>query len=163
MAEAERTWRGLATADDNRAAALELARNARRQLAIFSYDLEPQVFDQPEFLQAVRDLAIGGRMSGVRILLVDSARAIREGNRLIEIARRLPSSVEIRKPHKDYLDMSEAFIVSDERGVLARRLATRWEGIADPDDAFKAREKLKLFDEIWQRSSSDVETRQLRI
>ncbi|HEX6929041.1 MAG TPA: hypothetical protein VF267_07310 [Gammaproteobacteria bacterium] len=162
MAE-ESHFRELATIADNRAAALEIAQLARRQLCIFSRELEPQVYDTPEFLEAVKHLAISGSRSEVRILLIDAARATREGHRLVELARRLSSSFEIRKPHRDYLDMAETFIVADEKGLLFRKLATRWEGIVDSDDPMLARDKLKLFNDIWQRSHVDPETRQLRI
>lgn len=161
--ETEKTWRELSTAADNRRAALEIAKLARRQLAIFSRDLEPQVLDTPEMLAAVKQLALSGSQARVRILLIDSTRAIRDGHRLVGLARRLSSYVEIRRPHRDYLDLAEAFMIADEKGLLLRTLATRWEGIVDPSDPLQARERLKLFDEIWQRSHSDPETRQLRI
>ncbi|HEX7047171.1 MAG TPA: hypothetical protein VF275_06340 [Gammaproteobacteria bacterium] len=160
---AEQTWRDLATVADNRDAALEIAQLARRQLSIFSRDLEPSVFDTPEFLDAVKNLALSGSKASVRILLIDATRATKDGHRLVELARRLSSYIEIRKPHRDYLDMSEAFMIADERGLLYRKLATRWEGIVDPHDPMQARDKLKLFNDIWQRSHSDPETRQLRI
>lgn len=161
--EREQTWRELATAAENRRGALEIAQLARRQLSIFSRDLEPQVYDTPEFLAAVKNLALSGSKASVRILLIDATRATRDGHRLVGLARRLSSFVEIRKPHRDYLDLAEAFMIADEQGLLYRTLATRWEGIVDPHDPMQAREKLKLFDDIWQRSHSDPETRQLRI
>lgn len=161
--EREPTWRELATAADNRIAALEIAQLARRQLSIFSRDLEPQVFDTPELLEAVKNLVLSGSRASVRILLIDATRAIHDGHRLVGLARRLSSFVEIRKPHRDYLDMAETFMIADERGLLHRKLASRWEGIVDPNDPMQARDKLKLFNDIWQRSHSDPETRQLRI
>lgn len=163
MAEPEKTWRDVSTAAENRDAALEIARLARRQLAILTRDLEPQIYDDAEVLDAIRNLAISGSKANVRILLVDSTRAIKDGNRLIELSRRLSSYVEIRKPHRDYLDIAEAFVIADEKGLLYRKLATRWEGIVDPSDPMQARDRLKLFNEIWQRSHGDPEARLLRI
>lgn len=163
MAAGEKTWRELGTVADNRAAALEIAQLARRQLAIFTRDLEPPLYDTPEFVEAVKQLVLSGSRTNVRILLVDAQRATKEGHRLVELARRVSSYIEIRKPHRDYLDLAETFMIADETGLLYRKLATRWEGIVDPHDPLAAREKLKLFDDIWQRSLSDVETRQLRI
>lgn len=159
----EKTWREIATVAENREAALEIARLARRQLVIFTRELEPQLYDNAEFIEAAKRLALSGSKTGIRILLIDSTRSRVEGNRLVELARRLSSYIEIRKPHRDYLDIAETFIIADEAGVLYRKLATRWEGIVDPHDPMLARDKLKLFDEIWQRSHADPETRQLRI
>lgn len=159
----EKTYREIETVAENREAALEVARLARRQLTIFTRELEPQVYDNTEFVEAVKALALSGSKASIRILLIDSTRSRTEGNRLVELSRRLSSYIEIRKPHRDYLDIAETFIIADETGVLYRKLATRWEGIVDPYDPMLARDKLKLFDEIWQRSHADPEARQLRI
>ncbi|MBW3567319.1 MAG: hypothetical protein KY410_05060 [Proteobacteria bacterium] len=163
MTETEKTWRDVSTAAENRDAALEIAQLARRQLSILTRDLEPQIYDDPDVLDAIRKLALSGSKAKVRVLLVDSTRAIKDGNRLVELSRRVSSCVEIRKPHRDYLDIAEAFMIADEKGLLFRKLATRWEGIVDPADPMQARDRLKLFNEIWQRSHGDPETRQLRI
>ncbi len=162
MAEDE-TFIRIETASDNRDAAVRLAGMARRQIAIFSHDLEPQVYDDPEFLEAVRNLAIRGGKVSIRILLVDATRSAKEGNRLVELSRRLSSYIQIRRPHRDYLGLAEAFMVVDEYGLLWRKLASRWDGVADTHDPPRAREKMKLFNTIWEKSQQDSETRQLRI
>lgn len=159
----ETTRSELSTVSENREAAVEVATAARRELAVFTRELEPQVYDNPEFVEAVKALALSGRKARVRILLVDSTRATREVNRLVELSRRVPSFIEIRKPHEDYQDIVETFIIADERAILYRKLATRWEGYADSNEPLRARDKLKLFNEIWQRSHADPETRRLRI
>lgn len=157
------SWRNIATVAENRDAALEIAQLARRQLSIFTRDLEPQVYDTPEFIEAVKNLALSGSRARIRILLLEANRAAKEGHRLVELSRRLSSFIEIRRPHRDYLDMAEAFMIADEQGLVYRKLSSRWEGIVDPHDPMQARDKLKLFDEIWQRSHAEAETRQLRI
>lgn len=159
----EKTYREIGTVAENREAALDIARLARRQLSIFTRELEPQVYDNAEFIEAIKSLALSGSKASIRILLIDSTRSRKEGNRLVELSRRLSSYIDVRKPHRDYLNIAETFIIADETGVLYRKLATRWEGIVDPHDPTLARDKLKLFDAIWQRSNSDPEARQLRI
>ncbi|HLU61653.1 MAG TPA: hypothetical protein VKZ99_04815 [Gammaproteobacteria bacterium] len=155
--------RRLQGVSDNREAAAAVAGEARRALAIFSHELEPQVYDTLEFLEAAKALALSASRARIRILLVDSTRAVREGHRLVELARRLSSFFEIRKPHPDDAGIPETFIIADEKALLHRPLATRWEGQASLHDPLRAREKLKLFEEIWQRSEPDPEMRQLRI
>lgn len=153
----------LETAADNRDAAVKLAGMAKRQIAIFTHDLEPQIYDDPDFLEAVKNLAIRGGKVSIRVLLMDATRAAKEGHRLVELSRRLSSYVQLRKPHRDYLGMTEAFMVVDEYGLLWRKLATRWDGVGDTHDPPRAREKMKLFNTIWEKSQQETETRQLRI
>lgn len=148
---------------DNREAAVRLAQKARRSLAIFTRDLEPEILDNHEFLEAVKRLALGGRYVKVRILIVDSTRAVKEGHRLVELARRLSSLVELRKPSTDFLDRPEAYVIADNSGILYRPIATRYEGIFGEHDPPRAREMLREFDRIWQQSHADTEMRRLGI
>lgn len=148
---------------DNRDAAVRLAEKARRSLAIFTRDLEPEILDNSEFLEAVKRLALGGRYVKVRILVVDSTRAVKDGHRLVELARRLTSFVELRKPAADFLDRPEAYVIADNSGILYRPVATRYEGLFGEHDPPRAREMLREFERIWQQSHADRELRRLGI
>lgn len=157
------TLRVLDTAEDNRDAALALAQGARRSISILTVDLEPAVYDTEDFIETVKQLALSSRFAQIRILVQDPTRAVKEGHRLVELARRLSSFIEIRKPHEDYRTTAEAFLIADESGLLYRTVATRYEGIADVADAAQARDKLKLFNQIWQRSEPEQELRGLKL
>ena len=161
--EKDDSFRRIETRSDSRDAVIELARSARRTLSIFTQDMEPGVLDDPEFLDLARELALSSRYARVNVLCMDITRAIKEGNRLLEVARRLSSFVEIREPHKDYKGMTEAFVIADETGLLHRKLGGRWEGFVNTHDPMLAREKLKLFNDIWQRSHQHSDTRRLGI
>lgn len=163
MTESETLRKILETQADNCEAALAVAGEARRSLVIFTRDLEPAIYDRTEFLDIVRRLAISSRFAGIRILLRDPTRAIKDGHRLVELARRLTSRVEIRRVHSDFSDLTEAFLVADEKAVLYRTLADRNEGIADLHDPVRARDKLRLFDTVWEKSEPEPELRQLGI
>ncbi|MCG8435383.1 MAG: GNAT family N-acetyltransferase [Gammaproteobacteria bacterium] len=161
--EPKRTFVALSTMAENRDAVIELAKIARRSIAIFTHDLEPELYAASEFLESVRQMVIGTRFAQVRILLKDTTRAVKDGHRLTDLVKHLSSYMEIRKPHPDYMDLAETFMVVDEVGLLYRTLATRPEGIADPHDPSQAREKLRLFDTIWLKSEQDPEMRRLGI
>ena len=90
--------------DEFRLACECLAQQARRHLDIFTHDLDAPLYDQKPFLDALKDLVTTSRHAQVRILLQDNNRAQKEGHRLIELARRLTSAVEIRRPYDDYLE-----------------------------------------------------------
>lgn len=163
QAEERPGFRNLETGNENREAALELARSARRTIAIFTRDLDPVIYDDREFMDACKDVVLGTRFAKLRILVCDTGRAVKEGSRMMEMCRRLSSFMEIRRVHEDFQDITETFIVVDEHGLLYRKLADRWEGFADLDDPGQAREKLRLFDRIWEKSQVDTETRSLGI
>ncbi len=160
LAESEQP---LTVADsvDNRAAALALVTQARRTIDIFTQDLEPMVYDHQPILDAVRQLALRSRRSRVRVLVKDSRRAVKDGHRLVELARHLSSFVEIRKAHEDVKDAADTFLIADGIGTLHRTLATSYEGTLNFRAPLHARRLEQWFTEVWERSTPDPELRRL--
>ncbi len=163
MTDEETTRRELDSWAANQEAAVEIANRAARQLNILTYDLEPQVLGTEDFISAVTKVATSGRYARVRILVQDSKRAVAEGHKLIETARRLSSFISIHKPHREHQSVIEAFIVADERALLFRKEADRYEGFADTDDPLEARRKLREFEQMREKSELDPEMRRLGI
>jgi len=151
------------TADDNQAAAIRLVNQGGRSLDLFSRDLESRVYDNSDFADAVRSLAVKTRDMHVRILVIDPDFAIKHGHRLIELARRLTSHMEIRKVHEDYCNNPEAFLVVDQRGMLHRKLASRYEAIVNFNNPMTATELHNQFTEMWDRSKQYMDFKRLYI
>lgn len=152
-------YRELGSRENNRAAATQLAENARRSLALFTRDLEPAIYDTPEFLAAVQKLALRSRYARIRVVVIDPTLAIKDGHRLIELARKLSSYIELRRPSEDHAKLSDTFLISDDSGLLYRPLASRYEGFADPHDSLGARTHLRSFDDIWEQAEPETEFR----
>ncbi len=150
-------------ASEHRDLALSMTQQATRGILIFTRDLDPAVYDTPEFLEAASTLARRSPHSYVRILVQDSARASREGHRLVSLAQRLSSRVEIRKPPREYQEYNQAFFIADETGYIRRPLADRYEGVARFKDRLAARELALFFREVWERSHADRQLRRLHV
>lgn len=153
----------VASFDDNRRAAIALARQGRETLHLFTPDLERPVYDDGEFLDALRRLAMRGPRAKVQILVIDPRRALLDGHRLVETARRLTSHIEVRRVAADFRDHPEAFLIVDGRGLLHRKLHTRPEGELDFNAPGEANLLLKFFREVWEKSVPDPELRRLHI
>lgn len=151
----------LVSRDDQRIAAARLVQLARRSLDIYSRDLDAAIYDDQDFIDAVRSLAIATKHKAVRILVKDSSRAVKYGHRLIPLAQRLTSFIEIRKPPAEYRDYNEAFLVVDGCGYIHRKLADRYEGLAHFNAGRDARRLVEFFDEVWQSSAPDPDLRRL--
>ncbi len=151
----------LESAEDHRNVVLAMTRQARRSLHIFTYDMEHAVFDNPEFEEAATDLLRGGQYATIRILVQDSNRAVRNGHRLINLAQRLSSKIEIRKPIAEYAEVTRAFFVADEAGYISRALADRYDAVANFNDRLSCRDLVKFFNEVWERSQQDSQLRRL--
>ena len=136
---------------------------ATRYIRIFTRDLDPLIYDREEVIDAMKRLAIGGRHTRVEILAFDTRRIMSRGHRLVQLSRSLSSSVEIRRPGKQYEKHLHAFITCDQQGYVYRTYADRYDGIANYNDARETHEFEKLFAEIWARSNVDTELRSLNI
>lgn len=139
----------------------EMLRQAKHYLDIFTYDLDKPIYDQSGFVDAAKRLAIECRGIGVRILIQDSERAQREGHRLIDLARRLTSKMEIRRPHADYIDHPENFMIVDRIGYIRRRVAERYEGDANFCHPLESKLLTEFYTEVWERSEPDSSLRRL--
>ncbi|MET0104546.1 MAG: acyltransferase [Sedimenticola sp.] len=153
----------LQTVEENRLASLHMALQAKRHLDIFTYDFDAPIYNQRDFLDAVKQLAIRSRESRIRILLQENEKVQKQGHRFIELARRLPSAIAIRHPYKDYEDMPENFMIVDETGYIYRDTYTQYDADAVFSDRLAAGKLASLFNEIWERSESDSELRRLSL
>ncbi len=153
----------VASSADNRHAAQGLTEQAKRNLHIFTRDLDAPLYDQPPFIQAVSALATHSRYSRILILVQNTERAVKDGHRLIEMSRRLSSFIELRKPHYDYREYNQAFLIADEIGLLRRPVADRYDGTLNFKAPLAAREYLDFFKQVWERSEADPNLRQLHI
>lgn len=152
--------KGLA---DNRQGSMAVAAVARHELVLFSRDLEPLLYDQQDFIAMVQALAVRSRMSRIRVASIDPGPAIRAGHRLVTLAQRFSSYIEVRRASHDHESMTETFLVADDVALLYRPLVTRYEGYYDLHAPMEARQKLKLFDDIWEQGEPDPEFRRLGI
>lgn len=146
-----------------RRAAIDVASEASRRLSIFTHDLEPGIFDDPDFLEVVKHLILSQRYARVRVLIADPTRAIKNGNAFVALGRRLNTYIEFRHVREDLRTHAEAFCIADETALVYRLQAARWEGIVDTYEPSVARVYGKMFDEIWQASEVEIEFRQLGI
>ncbi|MCB1859521.1 MAG: hypothetical protein KDI63_14690 [Gammaproteobacteria bacterium] len=153
----------LVGSDAFRAISATMAEGATRQMEIFTYDLDPRIYDQQPFLEATKHLAIHTRGLAVKILLHDNDLVQRQGHRLIELARRMPSGIEIRKTHPDFVDHPETFLVVDRSRYVKASLSARYHGVADCLGKRQARRLGEFFNLVWECSENDSDLRHLHI
>ena len=91
------TYGNMKSLADNRQASVAVATLAKRELVLFSRDLEPLLYDQQEFISVVQALATRSRMSRIRIVSIDPGPAIRAGHRLVQLVQRFSSYIEARR------------------------------------------------------------------
>ena len=158
--EKGRRW-VISTQEEMRRAVIDVATVAVRKVSIFTHDLDPGIYDDPDFLEIIKRLVLSQAYARIRVLIADPARAIKNGNAFVHLGRRLNTYIEFRHVHEDHRTHAESFCIADETALVYRLQAKRWEGIADTYEPAVSRLYGKMFDEIWQASEVELEFRQL--
>lgn len=161
--QAAGTRRVISSLDEVRGASVQVASTATRLLAMYTQDLDPQVYDQPKFIDAIKRLVLARGYAKVRVLLADPARAVYESSRFVALARRITSYIEIRHAHRDYRNNRASFLIADDRAIVYRSDAARWDGLLEMNDPAVTRRYLDVFDAAWIASEPHAETRQLHL
>lgn len=140
---------------------VELCNNTSRELCIQSPALDYEVFDNVALVGSISALVRRSRQTQVRILINDSRSLVSRGHRLLELARRLPSSVHIQKlaEHPDW--NGETIVIRDHSGVLYKPGGADHEGFYEPDSRASTQRHLELFNDLWRHSVQDPNLRAL--
>lgn len=154
---------GRFIASDRAVVALEIARQSRRHLRLLSHALDHEIFDNDEFASAISQLARSSRFSEIRLLVVEVKPMVERGHRLLELCRRLSTTLHIRRADCEPEDIKENFLVADDRAVLCYALREPEKAWADFNNRPLAEDYTAQFDELWHRSINDPELRLLHI
>ena len=154
--------RVLSTKDETRAAIVEVTGLANRGLAIMTPDLEPEIYDHDDFLETLKRFVLARSFARVRVLISDPQRALKSGNRFVEMGRRLNSYIEFRNLKAEYRDRKEAFCIADDIALIYRARSDSWDGMSDTYEPAVAKKYLNEFDGLWQASEIESAARQVR-
>ena len=139
--------------------AVELCGSAAREVCILSPTLDHAAFDNADLVDALGVLIRSSRQTRVRILISDSRGLAARGHRLLSLARRMPSSVQLQKLAEHPQWKNETIVICDRDGVLYTRGNGEQDGFYEPSSRSSTRQHLELFEELWRHSTQDAELR----
>jgi predicted GNAT family N-acyltransferase len=142
----------------------KLLAGARHGMCVLVRELHPMLLNDTACLVELRRLAISGRGASIRMIAQDLTRALTEGTRLLELAQRLSSVVELRRP-VDPADVNyrSAFMCVDTQGYLFRPIEHEMAATGSTYSPGRHGELMRLFEEVWNRSAPWPELRALGI
>ena len=144
------------------AALLGVIGTARRELWIYSRELDPGLLDHPDVVAALRRF---GTQRGVAHILLQDAVAPQSAHApLIALSQRLPSAFVFRVIEEPVdRAYASAFVVNDRGGWYFRTLGHRPEGETRVDQPARARQLQGVFEPVWERARVCGEYRALGI
>lgn len=146
------------------AAVLELMSAAKRELCLYTRDLDAALYDQDAVLDEFKRIGTAGRGALVRVLVQSPVAAVTDGHRLIHLARRLPSVFQFRTPEiEEDQQYPSAFLITDRRGYYFRVLGSRFEGEARTYAPGRHAQLREYFNQVWERSLPPPGLRELHL
>lgn len=133
----------------------------RRTLYLYSQHLDSSLFDKTEVLDALSEFVRAAAQNRLRILIHSSQLAVARGHRLVELARRLESKVEIRMVPSDMANEDKTYLCWDNKGYWLLPDYANYLGQTNDADSVSATRLAAEFERTWQRSVSDPELRLL--
>lgn len=151
----------LSSRDEIKVINIALTQQSARKIDIISRYFDSTIYDNTDYLEAVKKLSIASKFTKIRILIKDSDPMVKSGHRIIDLIQQLTSSIEVRQISDEYKSSNEAFSLFDEKGLIYLKHADRYEGIANFNRPRLASELTAYFNEVWERSIPDVNLRRL--
>ena len=139
--------------------ALALLLQARQNLCLYSPDLEAWLYSHSSVQQACTQFLLASPKNRLRILVRDVGKPVRQGHRLLTLARRITSNLHIRRINPDHPADECAYLLADDRGLLLREQPEQYAGYALYNDPGRVRQRQAQFDQAWDLSLLDPDLR----
>jgi hypothetical protein len=110
-----------------------------------------------------KNLALKNKHTRIEILLTDSRSLVEQGHLLLELSRRLPSSIQIKRAAPEQAASVEEVLLIDERTVFFRPNHSDYHAWACLDDILAARRLHEPFKVAWQNALEDPQLRVLKL
>ncbi len=143
--------------------AVELAKQARFSIVIFSEDLEAWLYDNEEFSEALMELVQRSRNSSVRFLVRDTKTMLERGHHLLRLSHRASDKVHIRKLPSMLSEKYPCYMIVDDNGLMFRQDPQVVQGIGYTDYRARVKPLLEEFRLLWARSTVDPDLRALTL
>ena len=152
----------LNTFEANIAATADLIKQARRQICIYSRNLEHEFYGHSEIVEALKRFGINSRDGCAQIIVQDTLAVRSRPHPLLNLAQRLPSSFLFRTPvEPEDCQYPSVFLINDCEGYIFRLLGDRYEANWSPTLPARRRQLSEAFERMWQRSLPCSEFRML--
>jgi len=153
----------LRSESDFRNVILEMAGQAKKSIRIYSPLLSHDLFDDTELMAICSRLARRNKFTKIEMLVFNPHRVIKNGHALLNIARKLPSSIGIKVVDPEMRQQYHEYVLIDGQGVIYRGEHDNYEGTACFLDITQCNRLGRQFTASWESGLLDPNLRQIRI
>ena len=135
----------------------------RRDVNIYSPYLDHLLFNRDEVVDPLSQFARRAPLAQLNILIHSSDLIVSRGHRLLALARRLESKIEIRRVPDELGSDASSYVTWDNHGYWLMPDFREYEAMSNVYDPAQANRLNERFGYLWQRSTPDPELRLLRL
>lgn len=143
--------------------ALELINSAGREICFFGPQLDPVLFDHDSVIEALSQFARRSDRTQIRFVVFDTRNNIAQSHRLLPLAQRLTSKIKIHIASRKHQSLRQMFMLIDTNAYLYCPNSDRYQGRVATDAAASVRELQQDFNDFWNHSTADINSRRLHI
>jgi hypothetical protein len=129
-----------------------LIETGQREIGVCAPQLDPHLFNTPRLHRSLAGFVARHRHNRVRLLVEDAGQAVRDNDRIVDLARRLSNFLDVRQFGEQHRGIRELFVLIDHAGYLHQQDLTRLEAVSDAHGVRLAAELRRRFQEMWDRS-----------
>jgi hypothetical protein len=141
----------------------QLIDSARHEICFFGPIIDPVLLDNDAVISKLSEFARRSQHTRLRLVVHDTQKNVIDSHRLLPLAQRLTSHIQIHLSHPKYQDQRSLFLLVDQQAYLYCPNGERYQGRADLQPSAYARELQKQFEEFWSHSRPDTNSRRLHI
>ncbi|MBT5463273.1 MAG: hypothetical protein HOK39_05065, partial [Gammaproteobacteria bacterium] len=136
---------------------------SKTRVRLWTPTIDASLYSHAALMAHFKNLALKNKHTRIEILLTDSRSLVEQGHLLLELSRRLPSSIQIKRAAPEQAASVEEVLLIDERTVFFRPNHSDYHAWACLDDILAARRLHEPFKVAWQNALEDPQLRVLKL
>ncbi|OBS11016.1 DUF7931 domain-containing protein [Acidihalobacter prosperus] len=145
------------------AATLDAIDGAQRDIVILSRALDPALYDEAPVSEHLFATIRRRRHSRIRILIADLQPLRLRGHRLLALAQRVPSFIEIRLLAQRHRAERREWLIADTQTVVFREQADKGQALSAHNDRRWALDLAHEFQAMWDMAEQHPDLRRLSL
>ena len=136
---------------------------SKNRIRLWTPSIDVALYSHAALIAHFKNLALKNQHTHIEILLTDSRSLVEQGHLLLELSRRLPSSIQIKRAAPEQATSVEEVLLIDDRTVFFRPNHSDYHAWACLDDILAARRLHEPFKVAWQNALEDPQLRVLKL
>lgn len=153
----------LESCEDFRIQITRICANARRQIDIFSHSLDYPVYNHVDTVAAISQMVRSHSQARVRILVRDTRPLVENSHRLVRLAQRLPSKIQLRKLTEEPENSDMAYVLCDRDQLVYKNDDREYRGFVNFAAAPEVKNLRETFSRTWELARPDPKLRVLSL